>query len=408
METATYSNGHYSNGHQQNGRQGERYVPHTRHSQDTTRNLITGGMGFIGSHLAESLLNAGQQVTVLDNLSTGCFDNIQHLVGHPNFRFAVDDISNPVIIDRLVSECDIVYHLAAAVGVKLIVENPVHTVENNIIGTECVLKAAVRYRTKVFIASTSEVYGKGQRVPFAEDDDVVLGPTSRSRWSYAASKMVDEFMGLAYYYQKKLPVVVFRLFNTVGPRQTGQYGMVIPRFVRQALQGEPLTVYGDGQQSRCFLHVHDAIAAIMALAKCPEAPGEVFNIGSTEEVTITELAQQVIQAVNARPFPGRPGNGNGQGLDSLLKQEKRSAGEPLVFVPYTDAYAAGFEDMRRRVPSLAKIRIYTGWQPKKTLSQILEDVVTSMVEQQRAEEQQSEKMRSVKQHHATLRAAVAV
>ncbi|MEZ4728938.1 MAG: GDP-mannose 4,6-dehydratase [Caldilineaceae bacterium] len=389
-----------------------------RYPNGPTRNLITGGMGFIGSHLAETLLNKGEQVTVLDNLSTGRFDNIQHLVGHPNFRFVVDDISNPMIIDRLVSECDVVYHMAATVGVKLIVEDPVQTVENNIVGTECILKAAVRYRTKVFIASTSEVYGKGQRVPFAEDDDVVLGPTSRSRWSYAASKMVDEFMGLAYYYQKKLPVVVFRLFNTVGPRQTGQYGMVVPRFVRQALKGESLTVYGDGEQSRCFLHVQDAVDAILSLHECPEAPGEVFNIGSTEEITILGLARRVLQAVQPSVNHGylingvhhRNGNsyknGGGHLPDASLPRAITPLDERIVLVPYTDAYAVGFEDMRRRVPSIAKIRIYTGWQPKRTLAQILDDVIAATVEGQQAEKQQTERDQEEKLQQAKLRAAV--
>ncbi|MFN8487916.1 MAG: GDP-mannose 4,6-dehydratase [Caldilineaceae bacterium] len=344
-----------------------------------TRILITGGMGFIGSHLAEALLNTGHQVMVVDNLTTGRFANIEHLVGRANFRFAVDDISNQIVIDRLVSECDIVFHMAATVGVQLIVENPVHTVENNVLGTEAVLKAAVRYRTKVFIASTSEVYGKGASVPFTEDDDVVLGPTSRSRWSYAASKMVDEFMGLAYYHQKGLPVVIFRLFNTVGPRQTGQYGMVIPRFVQQALVGKPLTVYGDGQQSRCFLHVHDAVNAIMALAECPEAVGQVFNIGATDEITVFELAQTVLQLVDARqpygvlPFDSvrKNGRGNGNGNDHAAD----SLAERVVFVPYKEAYANGFEDMRRRVPNIAKIRAYTGWRPQKSLHQVLHDVI---------------------------------
>ena len=239
-----------------------------------SRVLITGGMGFIGSHLAEALLERGCEVTVVDDLSTGRFDNIQHLIGRPHFHLAVSNITNEVVLDRLVSECDVVFHLAAAVGVKLIVENPVHTVETNVMGTENVLRAALRYRAKVFIASTSEVYGKGVRIPFAEEDDVVLGPTSHSRWGYAASKMVDEFLGLAYYRQKGLPVVVFRLFNTVGPRQTGHYGMVIPRLVQQALAGEPLTVYGDGQQSRCFLHVEDAIEALLGLDECAEAVGQ--------------------------------------------------------------------------------------------------------------------------------------
>ena len=214
-----------------------------------TRALITGGMGFVGSHLAEALLEKGYRVTVADNLSTGRFENVQHLVGHPSFRFAVDNVNNEHVIDRLVSDADVIFHLAAAVGVQLIVENPIYTVENNVLGTDAVLKAAARYRAKVMLASTSEVYGKGNRIPFTEDDDVVLGPTARSRWSYAASKMVDEFMGLAYYRQRNLPVVIFRLFNTVGPRQVGHYGMVIPRFVERALRGEALKVYGDGQQS---------------------------------------------------------------------------------------------------------------------------------------------------------------
>ena len=238
------------------------------------RVLITGGAGFIGSHLAEVLLDHGCEVTVIDDLSTGRFENIQHLVGRKCpvsgarlFRFAIDSITNQVVMDRLVSNCDIIFHLAAAVGVKLIVENPVHTIEANIMGTEAVLKTALRYRTKVLIASTSEVYGKGNGVPFSEDNDVLLGPTCRSRWSYGASKMVDEFLGLAYFHEKGLPVVLFRLFNTVGPRQSGQYGMVIPRLVQQALRGDPLTVYGDGAQSRCFLHVRDAVAAIIALAQ---------------------------------------------------------------------------------------------------------------------------------------------
>jgi UDP-glucose 4-epimerase len=348
-----------------------------------TRALITSGMGFIGSHLAEALLDTGHQVMVVDNLTTGRFENIQHLVGHPNFRFAVDDIGNQIVIDRLVSECDIVFHMAAAVGVQLIVENPVYTIENNILGTEAVLKAAVRYRTKVLIASTSEVYGKGYSVPFTEDDDVVLGPTSRSRWAYAASKMVDEFMGLAYYHQKGLPVVVFRLFNTVGPRQTGQYGMVIPRFVQQALDQKPLTVYGDGEQSRCFLHVDDAVAAILMLAKCPEAVGQVFNIGSTEEITVLKLAKSVLQLVDAHHAHGlssisngyHNGNGyqNGNGYSSLAMNERTE--ERLIFVPYKEAYATGFEDMRRRVPSITKIRTYTGWQPKKSLDHVLHDVI---------------------------------
>ncbi len=248
----------------------EPLVTKFRQVQDKKRALITGGAGFIGSHLADALLARGYQVTIIDDLSTGRFENIEHLVDHPLFQFAIDTITNEVVMDRLASECDIIFHLAAAVGVRLIVDRPVHTIETNVMGTEAVLQAALRYRARVLVASTSEVYGKMTVVPFAEDDDVILGPTSRSRWAYAASKMVDEFLALAYYREKKLPVVVFRLFNTVGPRQTGRYGMVIPRFVQQALQGEPLTVYGDGRQSRCFMHVKDAVAGILALANSPE------------------------------------------------------------------------------------------------------------------------------------------
>ena len=271
-----------------------------KRSSMPTRILITGGMGFVGSHLAETLLDQGYQVTVVDNLSTGRFENIQRSVGHPNFHFAIEDITNEVVLDRLVSKSDLIFHLAAAVGVKLIINDPVRTVETNVLGTEAVLQAAVRYRCKVLIASTSEVYGKSQLIPFTEDDDVLLGATTRSRWSYAASKMVDEFLGLAYFRQKGLPVVVFRLFNTIGPRQTGQYGMVVPRFVQQALRGERLTVYGDGQQSRCFTDVRDVVGALISLADCPRAVGQVFNIGTNHEITILDLARQVLQLVDAR------------------------------------------------------------------------------------------------------------
>ena len=327
------------------------------HSQSDSRRraLITGGIGFVGSHLAEALLQQGDQVTVIDDESTGRVENVAHFMGHPQFRYVVGNVANQAAIDRLVSECDIVFHLAAAVGVKLIVENPLLTIETNVAGTETVLKAAQRHGTKVLIASTSEVYGKGSRIPFAEDDDVVLGATRNSRWGYAASKMLDEFLGLAYYHQKGLPVIMFRLFNTVGPRQTGQYGMVVPRFVQAALRGEPLTVYGDGQQSRCFMHVLDAVAAIMKLADCPQAVGEIFNVGSTEEVTVLELAHRVLEHV------GVSKNGH----------------EPIVYVPYEQAYAAGFEDMRRRVPDISKIHLFTEWAPKRTLDEILHDVTVS-------------------------------
>ena len=323
------------------------------------RVLITGGAGFIGSHIAEALLNLGHHVTIIDDLSTGRFENIEEIVkrwpgggGRPSFRFAIDSITNEVVLDRLASECDVIFHLAAAVGVKLIVENPVHTIETNVMGTEAVLKVALRYRAKVLIASSSEVYGKGNSVPFREDDDVVLGPTSRSRWSYAASKMVDEFLALAYYREKGLPVVIVRLFNTIGPRQTGQYGMVVPRFVQQALKGENLTVYGDGRQSRCFLHVLDAVAALIALAECPAAVGGVFNVGSTEEISILDMARRVLELT---------------GGDS----------NRIIFVSYDQAYAAGFEDMFQRVPDIEKVRKYTGWEPRCSLEAILQDVIKS-------------------------------
>jgi UDP-glucose 4-epimerase len=323
------------------------------------RILITGGAGFIGSHLAETLLERGHEVTVIDNLSTGSFENVQHLVnrqsavnGHPSFRFAIDSITNEVVLDRLASECDVIFHMAAAVGVKLILESPVHTIENNVIGTEAVLKAALRYRAKVIIASTSEVYGKGSSVPFREDDDVVLGPTSRSRWAYAASKMVDEFLALAYYREKGLPVVVVRLFNTVGPRQTGRYGMVIPRFVSQALRNEPITVYGDGTQSRCFCDASDVVLALVGLAQHPEAVGKVYNIGSSEEVCIRDLAAQAKQVTDST--------------------------SGIAYIPYTEAYAPNFEDMQRRVPDTGRIQSLLGWQPRFSLKQILVRVGDSL------------------------------
>jgi UDP-glucose 4-epimerase len=319
--------------------------------------LITGGAGFIGSHLAEALLGRGYDVTVMDNLSTGRFDNIAHLTDHPHFRFAIDSITNELVMDRLVSECSVIFHLAAAVGVKLIVHDPVHTIQTNVMGTEAILKAALRYRCRVLIASTSEVYGKGNRVPFREDDDVVLGPTCHSRWAYAASKMVDEFLGLAYYRQMGLPVVIFRLFNTVGPRQTGQYGMVIPRFVQQALQKEPLTVYGDGRQTRCFCDVEDTVRAIIRLAECSEAVGRVFNIGSREEVTILDLARKVLTIT---------GNSRLSELDSRI-----------TFVPYDQAYGAGFEDMQRRIPDIGRIKATIGWEPQISLEEVLRRIVES-------------------------------
>lgn len=321
------------------------------------RYLVTGGAGFIGSHLVEDLLARGAHVTVIDDLSTGRIENIAHLLDRPDFRFIQESIRNEVVMDRLASESDILVHLAAAVGVRLIVEQPVHTIETNVMGTEAVLKAARRYRVKVLLASTSEVYGKGNSVPFSEEDDVVLGPTTRSRWSYAATKMVDEFLGLAYEVESKLPVVIFRLFNTVGPRQVGQYGMVIPRFVGQALRGEPLTVYADGRMTRCFMHVKDAVQGILSLADCPEAVGQVFNIGTTEEVSILNLARMVLSILDGSPEPV-------------------PANDPRIrFVPYEQAYKKGFEDMSRRVPDTSKIQALTMWQPQLGLEMILKDII---------------------------------
>ena len=320
-----------------------------------THALITGGAGFIGSHLAERLLNAGQQVTVIDNLSTGRFANIAGLTSHPQFRFAIEDIRNLTVMDRLVSECDVIYHLAAAVGVQRIINSPTETIETNIGGTEIVLKTARRYRKAVLIASTSEVYGKGVRIPFSEDDDSVLGPTVRSRWSYAASKMIDEFLALAYHKEVDLPVVIVRLFNTVGPRQSGQYGMVLPRFVRWALADEPIQVYGDGSQQRCFCNVGDVVGALAGLTEAPQAIGQVFNIGSTEEITIQALAERVCQRAGSR--------------------------SEIRLIPYEQAYETGFEDFRRRVPSIDKIQAALEWKPTITLDQTIDQIIAYEREQ---------------------------
>ncbi len=320
-----------------------------------THALITGGAGFIGSHLAERLLAEGQQVTIIDNLSTGQLTNIAHLEGDPCFHYAIEDIRNIHVMDRLVSECDVIYHLAAAVGVQKIISEPIETIETNIGGTEVVLKTARRYRRKVMIASTSEIYGKGARFPFHEDDDRVMGPTTRNRWSYAESKAIDEFLALAYHKEVGLPVVIFRLFNTIGSRQTGQYGMVVPRFVQAALSSQPLRVYGDGEQQRCFCNVRDVVDAIYRLAHTPEAVGQVFNIGSDEEVTIMELAQRVCGRVNSP--------------------------SDIALVPYDEAYEAGFEDFRRRVPSTDKLRQLTGWTPTTTLDETIDQIVAYYREQ---------------------------
>ncbi len=312
--------------------------------------LITGGAGFIGSHLARKLLARGDTVAVLDNLSTGSFDNIREFTLDPRFTFAIDDLGNALVLDRLASQADAIVHLAAAVGVQLVVERPTETIETNVLGTHAVLNAARRYRCRTLLASTSEVYGKGVKLPFSEDDDLVLGPSSRSRWSYAASKLLDEFLGLAAYREHQLPVTVMRFFNTVGPGQSGRYGMVVPRFVRQALDDSPLSVYGDGEQSRCFCHVHDTIEAVQELLDLPaKTAGEVYNIGSGEEISINQLAQAVVARSGSR--------------------------SEIRHIPYSEAYAPGFEDMRRRVPDTAKVHAAVGWQPHKTLDDILNDVI---------------------------------
>jgi len=313
------------------------------------RVLITGGAGFVGSHLAEALLDRGDEVFVIDNLSTGSIHNIAHLKDHPRFHYTIDSITNEPLLAELIDRADTIVHLAAAVGVKLIVEAPVHTIETNVHGTEVVLKHANKKKKLVLIASTSEVYGKSGEVPFREDADLVLGPTAKHRWAYACSKMIDEFLALAYWKERKLPVIIVRLFNTVGPRQTGQYGMVIPNFVRQALAGEPITVFGDGTQSRSFTYVGDVVRAMVALVDEPRAVGQVFNIGNGTEITIADLANKVKQLT-----------------------ESSSA---IVRVPYDEAYEAGFEDMPRRVPDISKMRALVGYQPTVELDEILTRVI---------------------------------
>ena len=314
------------------------------------RILITGGAGFIGSHLSEALLAAGHEVLVLDDLSTGAIDNIAHLRNRPGFEYTIDTVFNEPLVAEMVDRADVVFHLAAAVGVKLIVEKPVHTIETNVHGTEVILRHAAKKKKLVFIASTSEVYGKSADVPFREDADLVMGATFRHRWAYACSKALDEFLALAYWKEKKVPVIVVRFFNTVGPRQTGQYGMVLPSFVRQALTGDPITVFGDGTQSRSFTYVGDAVDALMRLMVHPAAIGQVFNIGNVEEVSILDLAERI--------------------------KKVTSSDSRIVKIPYDQAYEAGFEDMPRRVPDLSKIRAAVGFEPKVGLAEIIDRVVT--------------------------------
>jgi UDP-glucose 4-epimerase len=315
------------------------------------RFLITGGAGFVGSHLAEELLERESTVHVLDDLSTGAMDNIRQFKGNPSFSYTIESAASASTVAELVDEADHVFHLAAAVGVELIVDSPVRTIETNVHCTEIVLGAANKKQKPVFIASTSEVYGKSDDLPFREDGDLLLGPTNTGRWSYACSKAIDEYLALAYWKERGLPVVIGRLFNTVGPRQTGRYGMVVPSFVRQALAGEPITVHGDGQQRRCFCHVKDVVRAMAGLMESEQAVGEVFNIGSTEEVTMLELADRVRKACDS---------------DSEIR-----------LVPYEEAYEAGFEDMRRRIPDVKKIADCLAWRPTRTLDEILGDVIES-------------------------------
>lgn len=313
------------------------------------RVLITGGAGFIGSHLADAYLQRGDHVYVIDDLSTGKIENIQHLKGQSRFNYTIDTVHNKPVTAELVDQCDVIFHLAAAVGVKLIVESPVRTIETNVRGTEVVLSIANKKKKKVLVASTSEVYGLSTDVPFREDGNLVMGATTKGRWSYACSKAIDEFLALAYWREKKLPTIIVRLFNTVGPRQTGQYGMVIPTFVKQALAGRPITVYGDGSQSRCFGYVGDVVGALVKLMDHDDSVGQVFNIGSNQEISILELARKV-------------------------KELTQSESE-IVFIPYDEAYEEGFEDMPRRVPDISKVSGLVGFRPEMSLDGILKTVI---------------------------------
>jgi len=311
--------------------------------------LITGGAGFIGSHLAERLLKDGNEVIAIDNLSTGSLKNIENFKEHSGFQFVTGDIRNVELIEPLIEHSDVIFHLAAAVGVNLIAEDPVHTIETNIGGTEIVLDIANKFGKKILIASSSEVYGKSEAVPFREDDDIVLGSTSLSRWSYACSKAIDEFLGLAFYQQYGLDVVIGRFFNTIGPRQTGRYGMVVPRFVQMALRNEPVLIYGTGKQTRCFCYVDDLVKAVISLMDCERAAGKVYNIGSSEEIAIEDLADKIIEMTGS-------------------KSKKQ-------FVPYEVAYGRPIEDMMRRLPSLERIKKTIGWEPKASLTETLKVII---------------------------------
>ncbi len=311
--------------------------------------LITGGAGFIGSHLSEALLNQGHKVTIIDNLSTGRFSNITHLQTHQNFQYVIGTILDRRLMETLIADCDQIFHLAAAVGVKYIIDNPLQSLQTNIVGTEIILEHANKYKKKVLITSTSEIYGKSEKIPFKEEDDRLLGSTSISRWGYSCSKAIDEFFALAYYREKKLPVVIVRCFNTVGPRQSGQYGMVLPKFVKAALLNHPITIFGDGKQSRCFGDVADVIQGMVQLIDEPKAEGEIFNIGNTEEITIEDLAVKIKQMTNSK--------------------------SKIEYIPYDEAYEEGFEDMRRRIPDLTKIMECINYQPQYNLEKIIERVI---------------------------------
>jgi UDP-glucose 4-epimerase len=313
------------------------------------RALITGGAGFVGSWLARELLSRGTNVLVLDDLSTGRYENLEEIEDGERLQLVVDTVNDPQIVDECVKSTDMVFHLASAVGVRLIIDQPVRTIESIVGGTDVVLRACARYRRPVLITSTSEVYGKGSRIPFSEEDDRIMGATTKRRWSYACAKALDEFLALAHWYESRLPVVITRLFNTVGPRQTGQYGMVVPTFVRQALKGEPITVYGDGEQSRCFGHVQDIVKGLVDLMGCKEARGQIVNLGNNEEVTIAQLAERVC--------------------------EQAGSSSEIVYIPYDQAYGEGFDDMRRRVPDLRKAGELIGYEPTRPLKTILDDVI---------------------------------
>lgn len=312
--------------------------------------LITGGAGFIGSHLAGELLKKGHEVYAIDDLSTGSIENLDHLQQNKKFHYIIDSIFNESVLRELVDKCDLIFHHAAAVGVELIIQSPVRTIETNIYGTEMVLKYANLKKKKVIITSTSEVYGKSTKIPFSENDDLVIGPTNMGRWSYACSKAIDEFLAIAYWKEKKLPVIIVRLFNTVGPRQTGKYGMVVPRFIKCALANEPITIYGSGKQSRCFTYISDVVSGLIALSEEPKAVGEVFNIGNPDEITIEELALKIKKMTNSR--------------------------SKLKYIPYVKAYGEGFEDMMRRIPDIRKIHKYVGYSPKVSIDEILKRTIS--------------------------------